>query len=199
MGFIYIQRNLSQLKKIFILAAIALGVNATCYAQSETFKAFKLDISFGKSFPSGENAKSGFAMALEPKFAINDKLTFGIRLETAASERDISYARSIDEDVSFSYLATADYYLNTNGFRPFAGFGAGIHRIASGGVYNATTDTYNNDNVAIGSVIGFSPRAGFESGHFRMVVEYNYVGKTDGFNNSYIGFKTGFFIGGGRK
>lgn len=50
----------------------------------------------------------------------------------------------------------------------------------------------------VGTKFGFMPRAEFELGHFRAAVEYNLVGKSNNTNYSYIGFKIGFFFGGGR-
>jgi hypothetical protein len=62
------------------------------------------------------------------------------------------------------------------------------------------------------SKFGGMVRAGFELGHFRLGVEYNLIPSTkitgdDGAGgtysvtakNSYLGFKAGFFFGGGRK
>ena len=99
-----------------------------------------------------------------------------------------------DVKASGSYLLTGDYYFNTNKFRPFAGFGAGLYRLAA---VSFDTDMEEGE-IGVDSKFGFAPRAGFEYGHFRTALEYNFAGKTGSINNNYIGIKMGFFIGGGR-
>ncbi len=92
-----------------------------------------------------------------------------------------------------SYLATGDYYLNTNTtLRPFAGVGLGLFRHAS-----ADLSTPNED-IPVRSNFGFAPRIGIELAHFRTALEYNFAGKTAGISNNYLGIKIGVVIGGGR-
>ena len=93
---------------------------------------------------------------------------------------------------SGSYLATADYYFNTNRFRPFVGAGVGVYRNASMDI-NSDSDTPETSTQ-----FGFAPRAGFELGHFRTAIEYNVAGKSGEISNNYLGIKLGFFFGGGR-
>ena len=134
--------------------------------------------------------------AIEPKYALNDNLTLGLRMEGAATVQGTVVNGEMnqgDVKVSSSYLATADYFFSTNRFRPFAGAGAGIFSNAS-----ANLDAQTSKDVQKGSRFGFAPRAGFEIGHFRTAVEYNVAGKTGTANHNYIGIKIGFFLGGGR-
>ena len=65
----------------------------------------------------------------------------------------------------FSILATADYHLMTNKFRPFVGGGIGFYSIAAGDLNTSTT--VSND---VEAVINFAPmlRAGFDVSHFRL-------------------------------
>ncbi|MFL5741101.1 MAG: hypothetical protein ACJ75B_12840, partial [Flavisolibacter sp.] len=96
-----------------------------------------------------------------------------------------------------SYLLTADYYINTNKFRPFVGVGAGMFSTAAAKVdVNSQTGT---EEVTAGNSFGATPRVGFEYGHFRAAVEYNYAGKVGSISNNYLGIKIGFFVGGGRR
>jgi outer membrane protein W len=169
-------------------------------AQDRIFKPFKVDIAAGYAIPSGKGSKAGGVFAVEPKYAVNDNISLGLRLEVAATAR--GYIRngqefSGDVKASASYLATGDYYFNTNRFRPFAGAGAGVYSLASAN-FDATMEEVNEDDVTTGSKFGFAPRAGFEYGHFRTAIEYNAIGKSGNINNNYLSIKVGFSIGGGR-
>jgi hypothetical protein len=189
------------MKKFAILATCFALFALKSGAQDGTaFKPFKVDIALGYASPSGGGgAKGGALFAIEPKYAINDKITLGLRMEAALMVR----ANGIDEDdlsgdvkASGSYLATADYHFNTNDFRPFAGIGLGLFQTATA---DLSTDMSEEDVVSTGNKFGFAPRAGFEYKHFRFALEYNIAGKTGNVNNNYLGVKFGFFIGGGRN
>lgn len=165
---------------------------------AQTFKPFKVDFATGYAIPGGSGSKAGVLFAIEPKYALNDAITVGIRFEGAVVAR--AYKDQSGDYVAgevkaaASYLATGDYYFNTNKFRPFAGVGVGIFSTAGAGV-NSNGDVVEG---ASSSKFGGMPRVGFEFGHFRAAVEYNIVGKTGDINNNYIGIKLGFFAGGGR-
>ncbi|CAA9500362.1 MAG: hypothetical protein AVDCRST_MAG96-1934 [uncultured Segetibacter sp.] len=187
------------MKKIYT-TAIAIGAVIFANAQSElTFKPFKVDIAIGYALPSGSGSKAGALVAIEPKYALNDNLTLGLRMETAITVQGAVVNDEIKEgDVkgSGSYLATADYYFNTNRFRPFVGAGAGLYTNASADLTGeATTEEVEASRTR---KFGFAPRVGFEFGHFRTAIEYNVAGKSATLNNNYLGIKLGFFIGGGR-
>lgn len=179
------------------MTALAIGAVIFTNAQTErTFKPFKVDIAAGYALPSGSGSKAGVLFAIEPKYALNDNLTLGLRMEGAVTAQGTVVNGQMNEgDVkaSSSYLATADYFLNTNRFRPFVGAGAGIYSNAS-----ANLDAQTSDDVQTGSKFGFAPRVGFEIGHFRTALEYNVAGKTGTANHNYLGIKIGFFLGGGR-
>jgi hypothetical protein len=181
-----------------ILGLVVLCLGASANAQSTEFKPFKVDLAFGYAVPGGSGSKGGALFAIEPKYAINDNITVGVRMEGAvmarASQSSTGEPLVADVKASGSYLATGDYYFNTNQFRPFAGIGLGIYSNAG-----ASVDSYGGtSDVSTGTKFGGAPRVGFEYGHFRMAVEYNLVGKSAGINYNYLGVKLGFFIGGGR-
>jgi outer membrane protein W len=185
------------MKKILI-CALVLQLSFLAHAQETTFKPFKFDIALGYAIPSGSGTKGGVIFALEPKYALNDAITLGLRLESALTvqgELDMDNEEMKgDVKASGSYLLTGDYYFNTNKFRPFIGIGAGLYR-------NAAVDLETDDveaDMKTSSKFGFAPRAGFEFGHFRTAIEYNAAGKAGAYNNNYLGIKMGFFIGGGR-
>lgn len=182
------------MKKI-IFSVLMMTVAFLANAQTTVYKPFKVDFATGYAIPGGSGSKGGVLFAIEPKYSINDQLTFGLRFEAAVMAR-----ATVDQNGeltqgevkgSASYLATGDYYFNTNKFRPFAGAGLGIYKTAGASVDQTTED------AQVGSKFGFAPRAGFEFGHFRFALEYNAVGKTGSISNNYLGIKLGFFAGGG--
>jgi outer membrane protein W len=188
--------NLKKNMKKLWMFALALSAVIGANAQEATFKPFKVDIALGYARPGGDGVKAGAIVALEPKYAVSDKVTLGLRMETAIMARVTlnPYGEYVEGDAkgSGSYLATADYYFNTNHFRPFIGAGAGVYRNASMDI-NSDSDTPETSTQ-----FGFAPRAGFELGHFRTAIEYNVAGKSGEVSNNYLGIKLGFFLGGGR-
>jgi hypothetical protein len=201
------------MKKILIAGFILLCF--TTMVNAQTFKPFRVDLMTGYAFPQGSGAKGGVALSLEPKYAIIDRLSVGLRMEAAITARgwvasDGSSA-SADVAASGSYLATGDYYYSNKFFRPFSGAGTGVYSLASASV----SANSQNGSIQLGGSTKFGGmvRSGFEIGHFRFVVEYNIIGKstqtvTDGngntlgtatAKNSYGAVKIGFFFGGGRQ
>ena len=196
--------------KKLLMSALAISAVVCVTAQDQTFKPFKVDISLGYAIPGGSGSKGGVLFVIEPKYALNDKIAVGLRMEAAVVAR-VSGTNAAGEfengeiKAASSYLATGDYYFNTNPFRPFAGAGIGVFTVAS------ASNNNGNEAAGAGSKFGGMVRGGFETGHFRAAVEYNLVGSSDlpGFNsngtpttvkskNGYIGIKIGFLIGGGR-
>jgi hypothetical protein len=178
---------------LFLFALIA------CVAHAQTFKPFKVDASIGYANPKGNVAKAGVLFALEPKYAVADAFSLGLRWEgalTAAIHYDAE-GRSITGDVNAlsSYLATGDYYFSNNRFRPFAGVGTGLYRVAN---IDADDEDVNDPDYApsadYSSKYGFMLRGGFEYGHFRTGLEYNFIGD----RANYLGIKLGITFGGGR-
>jgi outer membrane protein X len=196
------------MKKLFFAIAVlivALSSNAQGY------KPFKVDLALGYAVPGGKGAKGGVLFAIEPKYAVIDQLTVGLRMEGAVVARgyagaDASSDMQVDVKASGSYLLTGDYYYTgKRSFRAFSGIGTGIYTIAA-----ASVSTVDEETAAVGagSKFGGLVRSGFEAGHFRFAVEYNLVpatklttetGKTIDSKNGYIGFKIGATIGGGKK
>lgn len=181
------------MRKFFLFA---LGMGCVVLSNAQTFKPFKVDFATGYAIPGGEGSKGGVLFAIEPKYALNDNIAVGLRMEGAVTARASVDAngdlKEGEVKAAGSYLLTGDYYFNTNKFRPFAGAGAGLFSVASADVNSSTGD------VQAGKKFGFTPRAGFEFGHFRAALEYNVVGKSGEIKNSYVGIKLGFFAGGGR-
>ena len=162
---------------------------------SRVFKKFKVDVSLGYASPQesgGTGTKAGVLFVIEPKYAVMDELSVGLRMEGAAMANVSKDGESGNAKANYSYLATGDYYFSNNKFRPFVGAGAGIFTFAS---VDLADDDTNFDNLPTASKFGFMARAGFEYGHLRLGVEYNIVADKMG----YLGVKLGAVIGGGRK
>lgn len=204
------------MKKVLLATAIfVIALSVKTSAQKDhsggEFKPFKVDVSLGYAIPTGgTGSKGGILFAVEPKYAIMQQLSLGLRIEGAVTVSGIDGQGNVSNNASAkaaaSYLATGDYYFNNNDFRPFAGAGAGIFSTAG-----VTTNT-SNSSVAQGTKFGGMVRAGFEYKHARLGIEYNLVGKTsvaddpstqanDAYDikNAYIGIKFGVCIGGGRR
>jgi outer membrane protein X len=202
------------MKKLFFAAAIlcaAFSATAQKHGDDEgTFKKFKVDVSAGYALPiGGTGSKGGVLFVVEPKYAIMDQLSIGLRLEGAVTVAGADFSTgtansTASAKASSSYLLTGDYYVNNSDLRPFVGAGVGLFKTA--GVALSST----NPNYATGSKFGGMIRAGVEYKHARFGVEYNMVGKSDvaaypagsnngySIKNSYVGIKLGVCIGGGR-
>lgn len=191
------------------VSLIILSLCAVVIVNAQEFKPFKVDISTGYAIPSGKGAKGGVLFAIEPKYAVMDALSLGLRMEAAVMARgyDLNNTNgdaSVDVKAAASYVLTGDYYFSSNTVRPFAGAGIGLFSLAA-----ASADETNGGVATAKSKFGGLLRVGAEISHFRVGIEYNLVGKTDlkdasnatigSSKNSYIGIKIGGVIGGGRK
>jgi outer membrane protein X len=187
-------------KILFTIIITCLAIFAQAQKKN-SFKPFKVDLAIGYAIPGGSGSKGGVVLALEPKYALNDNLTLGLRLETALTARGAVDASGMEVTGDIkgmgSYFATADYFFNTHKFRPFVGAGLGVVNIAAAS-FDTQSSQIDAEDVQASTNFGFMPRVGFELGHFRTGLEYNIMGKTGDINNNYLGIKLGFFFGGGR-
>ena len=198
------------MKRVYLILSLTI-LCFSAFAQSK-LKPFKVDLSVGYAIPGGTGAKGGVLFVVEPKYAVMPVLSLGLRMEGAVIARfggydADGYPNEVSVKASGSYLATSDYYFMDNySFRPFAGTGVGIFRVAGVEVNS------NSGTVSAATKFGGMVRTGVELSHFRVAVEYNIVPNTkfSGFDsngnpatvtskNGYIGLKIGACIGGGRK
>lgn len=203
-------------KVLFASVLLIMGLSLKTFAQKEKkeggeFKPFKVDVSLGYALPvGGTGSKGGVLFAVEPKYAVMQELSLGLRIEGAVTVSGVNLNNgttngNASAKAAASYLATGDYYFSNNDFRPFLGAGVGV--FISAGVQESSS----NPNVASGSQFGGMVRGGFEWKHARFGVEYNLAGNStvaasspqanDGYTvqNSYVGIKLGVCIGGGRR
>ncbi|MEA5461055.1 hypothetical protein VB796_18480 [Arcicella sp. LKC2W] len=179
------------MKRIYTILTMITLFSGSCFAQSQNYKAFKVEFLPGYALPisSVGGIKGGFCLSLEPKYNINDNIAVGIKIEGAAVAI-VTNTNSNDGIVSLisSYSLTGEYYLGESGVRPFAGIGIGSYK-------TSIFDTKELKELALSeSTIGFAPRLGLQINHFRIVGEYNLVK-----DSNYLTFKLGFTIGGGKK
>ena len=187
-------------KRVLILTALFCIFSLSIQAQDEgngdrVFKKFKVDVSVGYAVPQqsqGAGRNAGALFAIEPKYAVLDQLSAGIRVEGAAMVNVDMEGQTGKAQINASYLATGDYYFTNTKLRPFLGAGAGIFSYAN---VNSEDSISSVNDIPLGSKFGFMTRGGFEFGHLRVGVEYNFVPDKSG----YLGLKLGVVIGGGRK
>ena len=187
-------------KRVSILGALLCIFSLSMQAQDagngdRIFKKFKVDVSLGYAVPQtsqGAGRNAGVLFAIEPKYAVMDQLSIGLRLEGAAMVNVDAQGETGKAQANASYLATGDYYFSNNKFRPFIGAGAGVFTYAN---VSSEDDISSVDDVPTTSNFGAMVRGGFEYGHLRLGIEYNLVKDKSG----YLGLKLGVVIGGGRK
>jgi outer membrane protein X len=195
-------------KTILSLCAAFIAVSSFAQDADRIYKPFKVDVTTGVSILQGSGTNIGFLFAVEPKYAVLEQLSVGIRWEGLMGLHNISSNadNSSESDVTFgsSYIATADYYLNNNTFRPYVGVGLGMYK-TSKVTYKGTDDNTYDFNVPKPTTVGGMVRAGFEVTHFRMGLEYNYVNNTftspysnKDIKSGYFSIKVGVHIGGGK-
>ena len=170
------------------------------------FKPFKVDVSVGYASPQNSNTdqssvqgnkfSGGVLFAIEPKYAIIDQLSVGLRGEAAVTAHinnsNNNGSNNSNAKANLSYILTLDYYFLNGGFRPFIGGGAGIYTTVQ---IDSSTSIASVNSIPRTSQFGYMARAGFEVGHLRLGAEYNFLTN----KASYLGLKIGIGIGGGRR
>jgi len=187
-------------KRVSILTALLCIFSLSMQAQDEgngdrIFKKFKVDVSLGYAIPQqsqGAGRNAGVLFAIEPKYAIMDQLSVGLRLEGAAMVNVDEEGETGKAQANASYLATGDYYFSNTKLRPFLGAGLGVFTYAN---VNSNDNISSTNDIPTTSNFGFMARGGIEYGHLCVGVEYNFVQDKSG----YLGLKLGVLIGGGRK
>ncbi len=185
------------MKKSIFIAIFSLLVMGAANAQE--FKPFQLYLGLGYAMPA--DGGGGILVDVEPAYRISDQIAVGLRLESAAMAKVVGDYEASVKGVG-SYTVNGKYYFSNNNFRPYAGVGLGLYALGS------STAGPNGGSIEAGTTFGFYPRIGFDAGHFNFNIDYNIVSSTqvdttvgdiDDIKNSYIGFRVGAFIFGGRR
>src|SRR5579871_1092871 len=152
------------MKKILTVGFLLIAM--THLVKAQTYNPFKVDFALGGAIPSGSGSKGGVLFAIEPKYAVMDQIAVGLRMEAAITARNAvaSDGSSANTKIaaSSSYVATGDYYFTNDYFRPFAGIGGGVYRLASADWDNSTGDQVSG--LSASTKLGGLIRAGFEMG-----------------------------------
>ncbi len=195
------------MKKLTIILSSVLFVSKLFSQSDKPYNPFKVDLSIGYALPSGNGAKGGGLIVVEPKYSFRDNLSVGLRIETALMVRGLESSNmtgSFNTEVKAagSYVATVDYYVTSNrSFRPFIGTGFGLYRLASATVGTSSLDV-STQRFNLGAMF----RTGFEANWFRLGLEYNLLPNSTStyqtgtttvltYKNSYIGIKLGVCFG----
>ncbi len=178
-----------------ILGMVFMLVSTTIFAQSENYKAFKVDLGVLYGLPSGDIYSSGIGFYLEPKYNVSDDIALGLRLEWAVLGAGDALGDASISALS-SYLLTGDYSFGEGTVRPYVGLGMGLYSFGSISVDFGT----GSGSLDMGTKFGLSPRAGVVLGHFKVGLDYNLItGLEEGVKANYLALKVGFVIGGGPK
>lgn len=188
---------MSYLKQALLLVVLAV-CSLELRAQTDKYKAFKVDLSIGFGNPPAVlfSKLPGVSFTLEPHYRLGDALAIGLRFESAAlpvGKVSVQY-----QNVAFNWVnsvcPTLEYYIGHLNFRPFIGIGYGW--------YNQRTRSIGQtgDSVTVTqkpfTLKGYCPEAGFEYKHLRIAVQLNILSARTG---NYLEIKIGRFIGGGKK
>jgi outer membrane protein W len=212
--------------KKFFLPLVLFAAISTLTVQAQDYKPFRVGLGLGFASPAGEGAKGGVLFYAEPSYRVKDNIAVGLKGELAVMLRGTTVVQSGTTSAASgkvsaagSYTVNGQYYFMNSGFRPFAGLGLGIYSLASASFAatssGSSSTSSSSDAVSAGTKFGFYPRIGFDAGHFTLNIEYNIIPKsTNSFTvntgtgtttatsetkNNYLGFRLGFFIGGGKK
>jgi hypothetical protein len=187
------------------LTTLLVFLATACYAQE--FKKLRLGIGSGYTQGSSgynDNSSNGMLLYLEPSYRINDRVSLGVRFESAFGSL-FGFASGV---TVASYGINGQYYFSNNNFRPFAGIGLGFyHPMLTGDAF------YGYNSRLEETVLGFYPRAGFDWKHLSFTIDWNiasaskatifpprFQGSYDDYlSSNYLSLKLGITIGGGRK
>ncbi|MEM1134436.1 MAG: OmpW family outer membrane protein [Bacteroidota bacterium] len=191
------------MKKFFLLVFALLMFGTT---SAQEFKPIQFHIGLG--VVGAAEGKGGLLFGIEPSYRINDRVALGGQLQWGFMGKELEKEDTEASTVG-SYTVNGKYYLSDNAFRPFVGLGLGLYSMGNVKIENSQA----GESVSLGNEFGFYPRIGVEFWHLNLTVDLNIVGKTDAvainnagvqtkedeINNSYISFRLGFFLGGGRR
>lgn len=173
---------------------LLLAVAVVMFAMSANAQ-LKLGVSGGLALPMGDfgdAAKMGFGGGVSGKYMLNEKMALGLGVGYYSFSAKDDAGGS---DLSFSIMpitAIFNYYLATEGFKPYVG--------ADLGFYSFKTK-FMGISASV-SKLGFAPTVGFAYGlsdkmDLDVNAKYNYI-TTEGSATSYIGINVGlsFALGG---
>ena len=184
------------MKRLIIAVVMVCGVALS--AQSQEFAPFRVDGGVGYGIPFTDGYDGGVLLYVEPKYAVTDKISVGVRWEGSLFAGAGLEGEKASVKLNSSYMATGDYFFNSNRFRPFAGLGLGAYSMAGASV-DASVSGVGSASIEVDGTTSFAAllRAGFDFSHLIVTASYNIAFAEKSF--SFLGVTVGFYIGGGRK
>jgi len=182
---------------LLLLTSLCYVVDAT--AQQRQFKPFKVELASGIGIPS--SGRVGYLLALEPKYALTDQISIGLRSESLVIyQKPFANLTTIGTLAIRSYSLTGDRYVELGGRKRLSlGMAAGIYQYALG---TANYEDYKSLTRDAFSAVqfGIAPRLGLELSHLKLGVDYNVVLRRSNqpVRINYVSAKVGLVIGGGR-
>lgn len=167
---------------------------------TQTFKPFRVELGMSFNAATGDEAGNGAGGYFEPRYAVNDQLLLGFRLESGYLSGGSITVNAQEVELNNTNLRArtffGEYFFGTEKVRPFVGLAMGVFSRKSVGI------AVNAGSVQIGALgdsranFGIAPRAGINAGHWRFLATFNFTGEDI---SNYMGLNIGFEIGGGRK
>lgn len=194
--------------KYALILLLAASTLSAVYAQY-TYKPFRVDLGAGMSFDLNGDLGVGFLTGAEPKYAITDKISIGLRWELNAlmTFDNIRFynvtiyeqtQENFESRISHALTPTFDYHFTTSTFRPFIGAGIGWYGFSGYKISNKEPHDVHVQRSS-GNKPGFMLRAGFDVTHFRLALTFNCAGKDNAnMNYNYLGLVATGYIGGGK-
>ena len=178
----------------------------TLVVNAQTYKPFRVEVGLSFNASTDEEANNGAGGYIEPRYAVNDNLLLGFRLEgsylsggTIKVDFD-DFGEESELELGVTRLSAnlffAEYFFSNERVRPFIGLGAGVYARRALGL------AVDIGNVQIGELdeskanFGMAPRVGINAGHWRFSTSFNFTGPDIA---NYMGLNIGFEFGGGKK
>ena len=128
------------------------------------------------------NKNDGIALSLYPKWFYSNRLAFGLLLELASVESNLT-----ESSIIFSLLPSVDYYLTQSLIKPFLGLATGLY-------YTDFAEQHKATSLGVKFKAGLSFNRTFE-----LSCEYNRIFSnkiaTQNFDNYYMGLKANISLG----
>ena len=186
------------MKRFSIIIGTLILSGIHLYSQDRVYKPFKVDFGFTSDIPTSNDASIGGGIYIEPRYAVNDRLTIGLRIEGVYlnfGNVTLDYTSVNVKTTTISpILLTGDYYFSVEKVRPFIGVGLGMFKRT---IHSVEVSVLQGINIGpkTQTRFGFTPRIGLNAGHARIAAIYNLTGTDVG---DFLGIQFGFEFGGGR-
>ena len=197
--------------RIFI-GLVVVGISSVAHAQAENYNPIRVDSALSGTYVSA-SGRGGFGAVVEPKFAVHDQISVGLRLEGAVmfgGNIGNDGNTSMDMGAAASMMAKGEYLFTTTDVRPFVGLGLGMIDIASQSISTSTMSASIDQKA--GRYFAVAPQIGIDLGRLRLAATYNVIMGADievhqmiggidqkaSFSQNYLTFELGIRFGGGR-